>query len=418
MSARGALSILEEGGWMIGLRTRRSPWLSTLIATWGATLTLTACSGKVNDVCARGSSCGGASGSSAGQNQGGSAALSGDAAGGEAGAETTLDACANNVKDGNESDVDCGGSSKCDRCAKNGHCTANRDCDSNFCAQNRCQDPTCSDRIRNQDETDVDCGGRCPPCTKTQTCFDGVKNQNETDVDCGGICSSDAKRCPVGAGCNTGSDCESWICSATAGKCQADAVIPTADMIDDFEDGDLSLPVNPALGGRAGSWFAFGDGTGTDSQEVVAIERAANSVHGLHATGEGFMNWGSGFGVDLSNSGSGQATKVPYDASAYAGVTFWARAKTPTQVTILLPDVDTDSAGKICTTCEHHYYATVALTTTWQRFTIDFAGLAAEPGTVPSPTGFKPSQVFTLMFRFVAGANYDVYLDDVAFSAK
>jgi hypothetical protein len=191
----------------------------------------------------------------------------------------------------------------------------------------------------------------------------------------------------------------------------ADITIPPTAVIDDFEDGDLFLP-SPARQGRVGNWYAYGDGTGVTSLDPLAINRGVSSAKGVHAKGAVFTNWGSGFGVDLNYN---QSTKAPYDASAYKGITFWARAESTPTVTVLLPDTDTDAVGGTCSSCGHHFYKAVQLTTGWQRFTIAFAQLAPEPGGFPQPTAFKPSGVFTIQFRLAAGQNYDVYVDDVAF---
>jgi len=106
---------------------------------------------------------------------------------------------------------------------------------------------------------------------------------------------------------------------------------------------------------------------------------------------------------------------VAYDASAYTGITFWARAQSATTVMVVLPDVDTDAAGNTCIICDHHYYKPVQLTTNWQRFTVAFSELLLEQGSVPAPVGFKPSGVLSLQFKLVLNQNYDVYFDDVAF---
>jgi hypothetical protein len=340
--------------------------------------------------------------------------------------------CTDKVKNQDETGVDCGGS--CKPCSIGTPCSSNEDCSDRYCEQGACADH-CHSGKRESDETDTDCGGeRCGACPdskrclvasdcqslvcsnrscRPETCDDQIKNQDETDQDCGGVCSA-SKRCPLDAHCSTAADCESWICS-TSGKCLADIVIPTAAVIDDFEDGDLVLPTSPALAGRVGSWYGFDDGTGSSSKEVFAIMRGANSVNGLHLMGQGFTTWGAGVGVDLNNSGTTQTTKAPWDASAYAGVTFWARAQATVTVTVTLPNADTDAAGNSCSTCGHHYSKAVQVSSTWQRFTIDFSELTLEPGGVPTPTAFKPSGLLSVHFRFSAAASYDVYLDDVAF---
>jgi hypothetical protein len=400
---------------------------------------------------------------------------------GTGGTSANLKVCENGVKDSKESDVDCGGTSTCDRCKANSKCTSNNDCDSKLCKSGRCTAASCTDNVLNQDETGTDCGGTCLPCDlgvacasndgctseyclegvcadhcgsgareadetdidcggscptacadkdkcveatdcKSQictnlrcavaSCNDGVKNQTESDIDCGGVCSS-TKPCPTSAKCNSEADCASWICNG-AGKCVADTVVVEADaVIDDYEDGDITNL--PALGGRAGNWYAYGDGTGSGLiAEAVSINRGA-SIKGLHTKGKDFGNWGSGVGCDLAH---GTSEKLPYDASAYKGVTFWAKGTGVTTLNVAFPDIDTDNLvkGKTCTTCDHHYYKSVPLTAAWQRINIAFADLALEPGNLPTPVpAFKPEALSSVQFRMTAGANYDVYIDDLAF---
>src|SRR6478735_6438799 len=340
--------------------------------------------------------------------------------------------CIDRIQDQNESDIDCGGS--CRPCDSGSACLVDDDCSSQYCSKRVCADH-CLSGARESDETDTDCGGStCSACADDQrciaasdcqslvcdanrckeaTCSDGVRTRDESDIDCGGACRA-SDPCPVAAHCTTQADCESWLCSAN-GKCLADIVIPPVDMIDDFEDGNVSLPASPALGGRVGNWYAYGDGSGVSVLESHRIQRGGSSAYGLHVTGQDFQLWGSGVGVDLSRSGGAQSTKVPYDASSYQGVTFWARAQSPTKISVLLPDADTDAAGNICTSCAHHYYQTVEVGTDWQRFTIAFSELVLEPGGAPRPTAFKASAVVSLMLGFAPGQQYDFYLDDVAF---
>jgi len=340
--------------------------------------------------------------------------------------------CTDKVKNQDETGVDCGGS--CKPCSIGKPCSSNEDCSDSYCEEGACADH-CHSGKRESDETDTDCGGEsCGACAdlkrckvaedcqslvcsasacRTASCSDQVKNQDETDLDCGGVCSA-SKPCPLDAHCSSAADCQSFICS-TSGKCLADIVIPAAAVIDDFEDGDLLLPTSPALAGRVGSWYGFDDGAGSSTMGVFAIMRGANSVNGLHVVGQGFTSWGSGVGVDLNDSGATQTTKAPWDASAYAGLTFWARAQAPVTVTVTLPNADTDAAGNICSICGHHYSKAVQLSSTWQRFTVDFSELTLEPGGFPTPTAFKPSGLVSVRFGFSVAQSYDVYLDDVAF---
>jgi len=206
--------------------------------------------------------------------------------------------------------------------------------------------------------------------------------------------------------CDSEADCASWVCSPTTAKCIADSVVvAAADIIDDFEDGDFNVA---PLGGRNGNWYVYGDGTGTLGFDVTGINRGA-SLKGIHTKGKDFTKWGSGMGVDM------QSAKAPYNAGAYSGVTFWARAAAAQPVLVVFPDIDTDPGGKLCTTCDHHYNKTVQVGTGWQRFVVNFADLVLESGTIPEPTMFKPDGLISVQFRFAPNQSYELFVDDLAF---
>ncbi|HTQ04897.1 MAG TPA: hypothetical protein VMI54_13620 [Polyangiaceae bacterium] len=371
----------------------------------------------------------------------------------------TAPTCADGVKNQDETGKDCGGSS-CPPCADGVTCVTDDDCAGEFCKSGVCTDH-CTSMRQEADETDVDCGGKdCDPCADKKkcvtasdcvslncgnnkcvpaTCSDGIKNQGEGDVDCGAVCADQGKWCTVAMHntCNLAEDCASSVC--TSGKCGTDIVIPPGDVIDDFEDGDQYLPMT---NGRVGNWYAYNDGTttGTPMQSMsmpqIPGHRGDASVFGMHATGSGYTNWGCGFGADLDNGGTGQSSKVPYDATfdddgtptLYAGVTFWAKSDMgPLAVSVVLPDGDTDAAGNICNqnpvpspgsgagVCDHHWLASVQLGSDWQRFTVLFSDLKLESGGNPVPTSFDPSRIVSVQFRILPGTTFDFWVDDVAF---
>jgi hypothetical protein len=295
--------------------------------------------------------------------------------------EICTDHCSSGTADGDESDKDCGGSCET-KCGDNKRCVESSDCESLLCVNNRCQAPSCNDKVLNQDESDKDCGGACALADKA---------------------------CGISARCNSGADCESWVCSKS--KCVADIDVAQADFIDNFEDNDFLLP---ALGGRAGTWYKYGDSTGTATEETSLINRGA-SKHGILTTGTGFTGWGSGLGVDLDNEGGRQEDKVPYNASEYTGVTFWARADAPLSVAFVLPDGDTDAAGMNCEICDHHWFKSVEVGLEWERHTVLFSELSLEPGGDPAPEAFDPKTLVAIQFRMLSGLTYKLWIDDVAF---
>jgi len=340
--------------------------------------------------------------------------------------------CTDKVLNQSETAMDCGGEcAVVSPCEAGVHCKVNSDCASSFCSGSKVCTDHCVSKRRESDETDTDCGGSsCSPCADGKACIensdctngmckeglcvgpncsDGLKNQDETDKDCGGVCRA-TKTCNVGDGCLVAADCSSYVC--TSAHCVADIVIPTNDVIDDMEDGNFSISAN---GGRSGYWYAYGDGTGTAVFEPVALSpKRGASTTSLHYSGSGYRTWGSGIGFDFNNPGGAESTKNPYDASAYTGVTFWAKATASTSVMFQLPDRNTQVRGGICTSCDHHWQTLVTIGTEWTRYTVRFADLQLEGGTVPTPTAFDKTGIIMMQMHFSTGKVFDVWVDDFA----
>lgn len=354
--------------------------------------------------------------------------------------------CADMVKNQGETGTDCGG--PCSPCADDVGCNTNDDCIGQYCKDSICTDH-CLSGVKDADETDKDCGGKdCDPCGTGKhcltekdcagfvcnnnkcvapTCTDSVANQGEGDVDCGAVCADQGKWCTAVAhnSCNLANDCDTSVC--TGGHCAADtaaATIDPVDVISNFEDSSMLLPTT---GGRAGNWYGYDDMTTgalhTTGPEAIPGHRGANSAVAIHTSGSGFTNWGAGIGADLNNGSSG---KKAYNASflesdgttmtPYAGITFWARSDTsPQAVSVVFPDGDTDSAGGLCTTCDHHYLSSIIVGSDWQRFTVLFSSLQLESGTSPQPGPFDPTRLVSVQFRVNPGPPFDYWVDDVAF---
>jgi hypothetical protein len=339
--------------------------------------------------------------------------------------------CTDGVQNQDETAKDCGGvCTITSPCATGLGCAVHADCASDFCSAKICTDHCLSRKVE-LDETDVDCGGpTCLPCADGKacevnadcssaickdklcvppSCDDGLKNQDETEKDCGGVCRT-TKPCTLGAKCLVAGDCDTYVC--TASRCVADIVVGATDMIDDVEDGNLVI-MNVA--GRAGNWFPFGDGTGIAVLEPVALaSKRAASTRALHYAGSGFTKWGSGIGFDFNNTGVDDTTKKPWDASAYTGMTFWAKATAVTSFTFQLPDRNTQVRGGICTTCDHHWQTLVQVGTDWARYTVKFADLQLESGTIPAPTAFDKTGIIMMQLFFSSGKTFDIWVDDVA----
>lgn len=350
--------------------------------------------------------------------------------------------CSDGFRNQDETGVDCGGScAPASPCELDVACGVPEDCRSQFCKDGLCADHCTSGRTE-ATETDKDCGGPdCGPCADTKackkasdcvskncsnnkcvaaTCSDNILNQDESDMDCGGACSAEGKACAVSADCNYPEDCATVVCNSMH-QCAADPVVvdPNA-VIDDFEDGDFFPNADP---GFKGNWYAYGDGSGLTTLNISIIpgQRAA-SKKALESTGQDFTSWGSGVGVDLNNPTNTQGGKLPWDASAYTGITFWAHAGANLTVTVAMPDIDTEPAGGRCDVanggCDHHYVKSIQIDNHWRRYVVLFSELVAEPGTVPPPAGFAPDALIGVQFRMGGGQTYDLWIDDLAFVSE
>ncbi len=360
--------------------------------------------------------------------------------------------CTDNKKNGNETDEDCGGScAPANRCADGQQCELDRDCESGFCKDGECTSHCLSGK-KDGDETDRDCGGSCEPCANGKackgngdcdseicenkvcagpSCVDSLLNQAETDVDCGGTCSADlssieAHRCELDQACKVNNDCDSYSCVEQ--KCVAAVAYDPVNVIDTFDDSTNALPGNA---GRRGSWYPFGDTSSSNqsfSIEFIPGGRGSANVYAAHTTGSGYTQWGAGIGVDFNAVGQ---AKYPYDASAYSGVTFWARTATSDTtgraLKVLFPDgnsvynsagglthcQDIPTVGATSNNCDKNLYATVTLAPEWKKFTVNFAtDLESDGGYT---TELALDQLVSIQFRTATGATFDYWIDDIVF---
>ena len=253
------------------------------------------------------------------------------------------------------------------------------------------------------------------------------------------------------------------------------------DLISDFEVDNSLAPV----GGRQGGWYTYGDTAGmflTGGSNGYNIDGSGNpncSKNGsLHLKGAGFAMWGAATGVDWrprpSDGDGGYGDKMTYDASAYRGVAFWAKASAPLDgVQVSFPDLYTDGAAPshdmpdptnptgppICMAadgCRCIYnaqsalncspylvqfglkgdaaadlafsgvYSTYQLDTTWKRFEVLFVDTKQDPGNggYHLPANTLSADKLTAMAiqinaNYTTGSaqarDFEIWLDDVGF---
>jgi hypothetical protein len=137
--------------------------------------------------------------------------------------------------------------------------------------------------------------------------------------------------------------------------------------------------------------------------------------------GSGFTLWGAGegFNFDDPGNGDGGSAKVVYDASAYAGIVFWAKAGSgsTTSLRVNVSDKDTDPAGGVCapvSKCNDHFGATIPLATEWRQIVLPFSELKQAGWGMPA-SSFDAAHVYACQFQVPAAATFDVWIADIYF---
>lgn len=188
-------------------------------------------------------------------------------------------------------------------------------------------------------------------------------------------------------------------------------------LIDDFEDGNGALL---DVAGRVGHWSTANDGTGTQTPAAGTspspVAGGANgSGYAMHTTGSGFSDWGAGLQIDLNNPGNGAASRLPYDASGFDGVRFFARGSGTVRVEFVVRGVVESNAGGTCTTgCYDAHGFSIELGSEWQEYVVGFSQVAQESwGT---EVNFSPSDLLAINFKMLSLASFDFWLDDLKFA--
>jgi hypothetical protein len=186
-------------------------------------------------------------------------------------------------------------------------------------------------------------------------------------------------------------------------------------LIDDFEDGNLTVLAND---GRTGAWSSWSDTTGTLSPDVT-VSDIADGVNGstkaLNIGGTGFTSWGAGTGPTFYAAGC-------YDFSAYSGISFYAKGSGLMRMAVATADThefyDCDAMSE---ECSNHYHAPdITLSDTWTQYTYTWDQLA-QPSWGPAKP-FDQSKGVSLSFSHLSdaggGPDFDIWLDDLTFTTN
>lgn len=193
------------------------------------------------------------------------------------------------------------------------------------------------------------------------------------------------------------------------------------ELLDDCEDANNQILL---VAGRSGYWYTYADDSGTEVWPTPGARGGTLEMSPPGRDGSAYaarIHGRIGQG-DVSFAGVGFNFVDPmsaFDASAYAGLVFWARSvgDGAAQVRVKVPDVNTDPNGGRCSECFNDFGATVELTAEYAEHVLLFRDLRQLDGWgSPRPPAITPQEVFAVRFELAErGAPFDVYIDDVAF---
>jgi hypothetical protein len=191
-------------------------------------------------------------------------------------------------------------------------------------------------------------------------------------------------------------------------------------LIDDLSSGNGQIAVTD---GRNGVWYDYdGGGTGTLSPPSsgpfqVALGSGPRGGYAARMVGSGFPSYGPGMGFNFSQSSS---SACPYDASAFSGITFWAKAAAPlvARLKVLTSETHDVKYGGTCTSgCENHFSIPIAVAAVWQKYTIAFTDLAQQAvGVDAQAATVDTTRVMAIEFQVAANATFDLSVTDIAFT--
>jgi len=185
-------------------------------------------------------------------------------------------------------------------------------------------------------------------------------------------------------------------------------------LIDDLETGGL-----PQVDGREGGWYVYNDGSSGTQWPADGIPRTDEDAHaGTYSArthGEGFNRWGAALALAIQTVGTGGGN-CPYDASAYEGITFWARGQDRIFFHITTMATAPVEEGGRCTVpagCWDDFGTYVTLTEEWAPHTIPWDALAQLGWGIPAE--FDPREILLLHWQDEDASEFDIWIDDLHF---
>jgi hypothetical protein len=196
-------------------------------------------------------------------------------------------------------------------------------------------------------------------------------------------------------------------------------------LIDDIEDNNSMIS---NVKGRGGYWFTFADKVGSNitppggSNFTMSPGGANGSAYAAHFSGK----IGNGSIVFVGGGFNFTDPKAIYDASAYKGISFWAKVGPGaiSSVRFKVSDINTDPLGKICGKngtddgCYNDFGKVIELTPKWTHYIVTFADMEQGSGWgEPRPAAITPSKLYGIVWEFnTKESNYDLWIDDIQFT--
>jgi hypothetical protein len=222
-----------------------------------------------------------------------------------------------------------------------------------------------------------------------------------------------------GAGGSTAACTNDMMPSASGGPACQNVFVASAPMIDDMEirPPENDGPHGDTDNGMPGHWFVATDGTkGTwippankwnGFYNVTLDPPRDTSKQAMFFGGQGFTDWGVAIGVGIA---------ACVDASAYSGITFWAKSTGSNALTAKLDvgtyDIVATTNGGGCTgSCTGKYETSVVIPTEWKEITIPFCSFARTGTTAP----IAKNKIVNFTFLIAGKVDYQFYIDDLSF---
>jgi endoglucanase len=192
-------------------------------------------------------------------------------------------------------------------------------------------------------------------------------------------------------------------------------------VIDDGEDNNHRVLVQSD---RGGYMYTFVDDSGSTITPTAGSQGGVFAFHigGANGSMLGARFYGKLAAGDLVFAGYGMNLKEPkdgFDASAYDGISFFARREPNTlpKMRLKVPDTNTDGEGGVCTECYNDFGMDINVTEDWEQYIVPFAEMTQMPywGN-PRPTAVESKALYAVQFQVNSpGATYDLWVDDITF---